>query len=446
MKKHSVRAIAILLLVAITIPFAYADTSVPPDARSFHYVAMGDSISAYFRVEKGQGYAEILADFLKNEPGFGGLYLTNLSRSGDDSTDILNMADAYADTIRDADLITISIGANNFLGLLLGRIYGFLEERYGADYTLDSLEIDDSLLNEMTAAFGGLSLLAEVARGIERFRTDINTLIVKLKELSPSVDIYFMTVYTPLSEADSIYAAVDMLIRSVNSIIEENSGLGYTVVDVYSAFRELDAEGLSFVDLSAGSFDPHPSVFGHRLIAGTHYNAITGKELEIPDDYAPVIPLNRADVIASMFEGVFAVSPVIMSSIYGNNTDVRAFSDVPEYHPLYRYITEARRFGIVNGVGNDLFLPYADMSRQEYAVALSRLFSVLEDRGFSLNLPDLTDVSLPDIGSAALYASDAIRQFAGTSLMPLRNGMIDPLSPITSAELAALKVYIVSGA
>jgi len=441
MKKSSIRILAIVLIVSLTLPFASAGAVEPV---ALHYVALGDSISAYFRVEKGQGYAEILADFLKNEPGFEGLYLTNLSKSGDDSTDILNMVDAYEDVIRGSDLITISIGGNNFLGLILNSISGFLEERFGPDYAFGNIEIDADQMAEMASALGGLSFIFQVGRGIDRLRTDIATLIEKLKGLAPSAEICFMTIYNPMSESDLIFEAADMLIATTNSIIAENAGLGYTVVDVYGAFRESDAEGLSFIDLQSGSFDPHPSIMGHRLIAETHFRAITGRELIIPEDYAPIVPLRRSEAISSMTEGAFSLSIMFMTGSAGVPGEMRGFNDLPPYHPLYRQIAGARSFGIINGVGSDLFLPDAYMTRQDYSVALQRLFLLLESLGYPPDVPVSPAESLPGIESAAPYAVETLTRFAGTPLLPFVDGMVEPLAPITSQELAALKVVILA--
>ena len=441
MKKNCIRIISILLVLLITLPVTYAGVDTPGE-RDYHYVALGDSIAAYFGVQKGQGYAEILADFLADEPGYEGLYLTNLARSGDDSTDILSMIDAYSETIRGADLITISIGANNFLGLLLNRIYGFFEERYGSDFGLSFPEVDDEILGELAEAFGGLSFLAEVAAGVERLRTDISTLISELRLLSPSAEIYFMLVYNPLSESDSIYGMVDILVKSVNTIIEDNSDLGYTTVAVYDAFRETGAQGLTFADISAGSFDPHPTVTGHKLIARTHFYAITGKTLEIPDDYSNALLLTRAEALSSLFDGIFSINPMIMNSIFRNGNDVPEFSDVPEHHPRGMYVAAARRFMIVNGVGGNLFQPDEYMTRQDYAVTLSRLCAVLQDMGYELDLQHGAAEAYPDIDSVASYAFEAVEFFFATPLLTPIDGMICPLEPITSADAPAFRTLL----
>jgi lysophospholipase L1-like esterase len=450
MKKFFNRIIAIVVLFGVTASFAYAAAPrfvAPIQAPAPHYVALGDSISAYFRVEKGQGYAEILADFLKDGQGYDGLRLTNLSKSGDDSTDIINMINAYSDTIRGADLITISIGANNFLGLVLDRIFRALEQNLGSDFDFDSFEIDENLLGQIAASIGAISLLLEINRNIERFRTDIVTLIETLYELAPTAEIYFMTIYNPVSGTDALFAPVDMLIRLANSVIERNTDLGYTVVDVYAAFREVDAVGLTFVDLPAGSFDPHPSVAGHRLIAGTHFKAITGKALEIPEDYAPVLPLKRSEAVSSMAEGIISLNPMTMFSVFGGfDGGLADFADVPAWHPLSRQIAGARGYGIIFGVGDNLFSPDVYMSRQDYALILSRLFDLLEEMGLAVGLTDGLTAPQPlpaDIASVSPYAKGAFELFIGTPLLPTQGGMASPRSPITTAELAALKAFLV---
>ena len=443
MGKSIKRIAAVMLIVLALAQTAYAGGTPSGDAQPFRYVALGDSISAYYRVDKGHGYAELLAGFLANEPGCEGLRLTNLSRSGDDSSDILKMIEAYPDTIRGADLITICIGANNFLGLVLNRVYGFLADKFGEGASLDDLEVSGELIGEMAASLGGMSFLAEISNSIERLTADIGLLIPALKELAPESEILFMTIYNPLGGDDPTLAIADVVIQNMNAIIEDYSKLGYSVVDVYGAFRERGEEGLTFMDLENGSFDPHPTETGHRLIANAHFRALTGRDIEYPEQFENYLPLTRAEAIAGLFEAVFATNTTFMRDVYsasdyagepGGNGDA-AFSDVPPTHPQYRYIRQAALLGIVNGVGGGLFLPDTNMTRQDYAVLLSRLFDALDERGYTLDRPSADGTPLPGAGDASPYAADAINMFASTALLRLRDGSVDPLAQVTSAEI-----------
>lgn len=278
---------SLILCFCFLFPFADA-AAYAADEEPVQYVALGDSIAAYFGLEEGQGYAELLADKLIREGGYSQVSLENLAQSGDDSQDLLRKIEENKDIIANADIVTICIGGNNFLGTLvtgmlspLGLSGRTLES--GADY-LYNMEISDDLFKLAAGGLQAPEIQASLARGIARFKADLPEIIANIRAIAPSAEIYMMTIYNPLEPEHPIYPLLDPIETQINAMVKGAEDV--TVIDAYAAFEEYNGQGLKDW-LSLGSIDPHPSVYGQRLIANLHYKAITGKD---SDDIVEIDP------------------------------------------------------------------------------------------------------------------------------------------------------------
>ena len=94
------------------------------------YVALGDSITT------GYGLAEKEAGFARQVADSNGYTLTNLAKDGATSTDLLEVvkSEANADTLKNADLITVTIGGND----LMNALYAYLAEEYNNKQNSDT--------------------------------------------------------------------------------------------------------------------------------------------------------------------------------------------------------------------------------------------------------------------------------------------------------------------
>ena len=99
------------------------------------YVALGDSITT------GYGLAENETGFAKQVADSNGYTLTNLAQDGATSTDLLEVvkSEANADTLKNADLITITIGGND----LMNALYAYLAEEYNKQNSDTSITAED---------------------------------------------------------------------------------------------------------------------------------------------------------------------------------------------------------------------------------------------------------------------------------------------------------------
>ena len=86
------------------------------------YVALGDSITTGYGLDEAQSFAEQIAE----QEGY--TLNDSLASDGATSTDLLEVvkSEANADTLKNADLITVTIGGND----LMDALYAYLAEEY----------------------------------------------------------------------------------------------------------------------------------------------------------------------------------------------------------------------------------------------------------------------------------------------------------------------------
>ncbi len=240
-------------------------------------VALGDSIA------HGYGLADLTTEAYITVAGeaLGADAAYNFGVDGMDSTGLVKYIAENPEipaALADADYVTISIGANNFLGdafsfLLLYNEYAVNPNTSSTPETIE-------------AAFQAFN--AARTEGLEQLRADIPVIIDSIREVNADCEILFQTCYNP-------YAAVnvtldwttasgttqlpfpifsDASVTYMNDIILElASENGYTVADVYSAFAGQEGTLVNAAPVEAGTsfnalqMDPHPNAAGHQVIA-----------------------------------------------------------------------------------------------------------------------------------------------------------------------------------
>ncbi len=252
------------------------------------YIALGDSIAyGYGLIDfENERYPELIYNELSkhNES----VRMENYAVNGDTSGDLIEIltaskTDGKKNIFKNADLITVSIGANNVLGPSLSKLNEYYMMASSGDPNLAEIRIPQ-IYDEM---------LEETAAGIEQFESDIVTIMGLLDELAPDAKVIFQTVYNPYRKLDikfdfiketlDLASQADALVSALNSTVTSNAEkLGYTVADVYTAFEA--AENVVNADSFKGSVaefatsiveaDPHPNKAGHELIADVIIGAL----------------------------------------------------------------------------------------------------------------------------------------------------------------------------
>ena len=240
----------------------------------FQMTALGDSIAYGSNAEKGFGYTDLFYTSIKERKNLDTAELANLGKPGRNSSELLRNIRTNKNTIDSllkADVITISIGGNN----LLRPVKAALAEEYQLDGKAAGFEREltrlllkkenrDKLKTVIASAVPGMDT------GVKQFRKDWPKIIGLIRELAPEAEIYVMTVYNPLMEADPYFKTVNKRIQNLNKVILDGPE-SYQVVDIYSAFGQYQGKDpLTNFNMMTGSFDIHPTKKGYEVIYQGH--------------------------------------------------------------------------------------------------------------------------------------------------------------------------------
>lgn len=289
-------------------PFTVCENSLSEKADAygkvdyFNVVALGDSIArGYGLVDPEKEcfpwvLTELLGESLGNKTGY-----LNYAVDGHKTSELLELLEHGAISgIENADLVVISIGANNILSVFTDTLMSFFEKN---DIKTEGLvgsaafRLDESAENENSSVsdedvqsfFAELNALLvsekfenEMADGIKALKSELPKILDNVFQKNPDVSVDLMTLYNPFKgfsfgigyidaslDLDALAAKwVKLLNAEIKSVVKKFPNV--ILVDTYEPFRRSEDKmlnaGFSFSPLSL-SVDPHPNAMGHRFIA-----------------------------------------------------------------------------------------------------------------------------------------------------------------------------------
>ena len=256
-REHRVKAIFIITIgiVLLALPIAMQVKGEVSNKELDKYVAIGDNISMEENNDYDVSYISLIKDFLYavNDS----LNYSNLSKEGITSSELLNIIDKNKEKIKDADLITVSIGGNNILNAILRNLNidesilrNCDEEKFDSIISeyLNSDEIKNEILNE-----------------VNKFSKDFPNIIKKIKKLAPEAELYVNTLYNPINKKCNIYDFFNEQINSINDlIVKNNSNYDYKIIDCYHI---LNSEEVLNFKVEDGLARIYPNKVGHAMMA-----------------------------------------------------------------------------------------------------------------------------------------------------------------------------------
>lgn len=195
--------------------------------------------------------------------------VTNLSVPGWRTTSLLNELEnnpEYANTVYNADLITLNIGNNDLLA--------------ATNFSELIKDFDPSILP---------TLLPIVEEATEEIINNIEAILSHTKSETP---IILYNIYNPTAKeevGELIHPAIDGMLQSVNEKIQDafiNNENVY-IVDAFSAFAGKQEEYLYYME-DKNSYDIHPNETGQRAlaqIANERLPEIFSPQLQLQFDY-----------------------------------------------------------------------------------------------------------------------------------------------------------------
>ena len=247
MKKITAVILTVMLLAGVLNICAFAD-----EDRLF-YLVLGDSIGYGSGLVNSQEacYGKIVADT-------NGYDYANDAVPGHTTQNLLARLDeeSVISHVKQADIISISIGGHNFL---LGLLFNVL------------VRGDDTQARET----------------VEGFYEDFDAIVKKIRGYNPDAVILMQTLYNPQTDyiGEAYQVAIDILNEAIVRYAEEHEG-EIVIVDVASRLTDSDGD---FADDGI-----HPSVQGNEKIAVAVLEKLA--ELGLGENTEPVINEKGVDI------------------------------------------------------------------------------------------------------------------------------------------------------
>ena len=319
-------------------------------------------------------------------------------------------------SVKNANIITICIGANNILKDAINLIAGYLELKKPY-YTLEQME---------TALKA--NILGDSSKNIVGFKAEFDELLTILNKINPNAYIYFTNIYNPYKvlKADSgllqtasylgfnnftqerldniahladvaigggkdltgndFTSLNDVILQGVTKANEQNNRFVYVntkqVFDskydesnlqnynnyVNTRLDEMTPNAImggdySFDDpseIGASFFDPHPTYEGHKLIFNAHNSAGLRAYEKPAEDYKLSIKINNLDVQTN-----YTLSK-------GQNLTINANCDNADYSYAYNFVVKNIDNEIVSTENSNSFtINYSDLTYGDYKLYLT---------------------------------------------------------------------------
>lgn len=236
------KRLIVIGFIFLSIFFIYRKVTSTHD--TINYIALGDSISegmnSYGKVD--YGFPDYISDYLKEE-GKLGFYTKSFSKSGYTTQDLVNdieenkMIEENDDRVyitsalRDSNLVTLSIGANNFIRRLnFNNLPSKLED------------------------------LSSSKKEIDQIAIDLEKLIILIKKYAKE-DIILIGYYNPLPMLTTYKKEIDELVQYANQKYKEVSEKQkITYIDIFDLFEQHPG-------FLPNPLDIHPNIKGYEAIS-----------------------------------------------------------------------------------------------------------------------------------------------------------------------------------
>ncbi len=367
MKKRITSLLLTLCLVSALMSFF----TVPVAAQAGTLVVLGDSISTGYGLEgyittpqpyASDSYVNILAEQMN-------LTTLNLASDGLDSSELLalvkGMPEDVAKTVANANVISITIGGNDLLGVFFTEISSAL----GLDLSSPTFSKDIQVMSaaayktndtDTLAKINGAltSIAAKYPKVASAYTENLAQIILSLREKNPTASIVVQTIANPYKGIVGISTIIDAGVSTLNKIISGGAKTGdYFVVDVYKAFNNSTAELMNATN-PATFLDPHPNKAGHTLIAKSITQLLVKDEAkaEEPKSEEPKAEKSKAE------------EPKVK--------ELKVYSDVTEKNWYYPAVTAMIQGGVLSPAEGELFNGSTEVTKGEAIALITKALSL----------------------------------------------------------------------
>ena len=456
-----------LMIQMIVVPYRFSaaeiDTSAPSWTLSIDYLAIGDSLAAGVTPnnELGKGYADFLAGSMM-EIGALKTYNKGFSYPGYKTTDVLNdiklnvTKDIYGigfeentaklqQSIKDAEVITISAGANDILPL------------FKLDPTTGKAIIDQKI---------ALTTLQQVG-------TNYKSIMAQINEINPDAQVYVMGYYNPFPYMSEdlqplLKQLLDMLNKAITTGLVGTQAIFVPTGDVIASDYKTYLPNPENIHLSEAGYKKVAEQFWTNMLSVNPWIAagslvadppgpnsvklnwqpasdnvgVTSYEIYSDEEklatVAGDISTYKVENLTENTTYVFSVvaidqagnksvhNPTISVTVAESPTPI-LFSDIAN-HGLKNYIEHAAVAGIIGGYTDGTFKPDQNLTRVQAATIIVRALGLKTEEVAPFgDVGNYADKTKADINAAYKYG-----------IIKGNKGNFNPTDLVTRAQLALM--------
>lgn len=259
-----------VLFNAIFAGFAFAEETVPPKDEKLKVVALGDSITFGYPPPSTTAFPDYIANVCKVDK-FGGVGATTADLGTAIVGDIIN----FSNKAKQADVVTINIGSNDFLGATgVGALLKKLQP-----IAKDPATLQAAIANgELAKIFAENPLTPLTEEQLNTYKMTLAT-IVTTTDTQADAPIILYNLYNPIvvdpaldaalgGKLTELHSFVESQLPRVNNVINEVGSI--SGAEVVNAYATINANPTAFIL----PLDIHPTVAGHKALAKLADNVI----------------------------------------------------------------------------------------------------------------------------------------------------------------------------
>ena len=283
MKIKLKKIICLAIILIILISYILPNVAQAEPKKFTKYLALGDSIAYGYGLENRD--AESYAAIVKSKNNISESNFKNLAVSGMTCAEFYQeiQKSNYTQAIKDAELITVSIGSNEILELAtaaLADITGipandpaFLTK---VQNTFISASVTEKarILAAVYSFFTSEETQTKIDQGVESYNINWKKSVDYIKSINPETTIIATEFYNPYYDLKlgtyNLGEFCDTPITRLNTILhnQSNEEKEYRIAKIYDSFNTTNPR-ITNVNISPLAFnlDPHPNSTGHSVIA-----------------------------------------------------------------------------------------------------------------------------------------------------------------------------------
>ena len=288
------RLIYIIFIIIIFFNSLQPILSIGASSQFTNYVAMGDSIAYGYGLKdiSTQSYAQIVRSKLNiPKTNFKNLAISGMTCK--EYYEKITTDSSYQNSIKSADLITVSIGSNELLGIAINavaKVTGIsskepdFENKAKQAFLNANILQQAKMLREIYSFFTSNETKQKINDSISTYSEYWDKSYKYIKSINPNASIIATQFYNPYYEISllnyDLGGFVDEPITKLNEILmqKSNSEKNYKIAKIYNDFNTTNPR-ITNVEISLSekkfNIDPHPNKSGHQKISTRVLDAIS---------------------------------------------------------------------------------------------------------------------------------------------------------------------------